>query len=109
MRQNIIDSLNKLFSGIIDTIKVTYYTPKSHDVIKFTMLGHEIQEEDGLITVFDDKDNHTIPKMVNIDPSAVDSVTYKDDRADELGIYSRNVVIRMEDMSKIELCTVGMG
>jgi len=46
MRQNIIDSLNKLFSGTIDTVKVTCSTPKSHDVIKFIMLGHEIQEED---------------------------------------------------------------
>jgi len=109
MRQNIIDSLNKLFSGIIDVIKVTCSTPKSHDVIKFTMLGHEIQEEDGLITVYDDKDNQTIPKMVNIDPLVVNSVTYEDNKADELEIHSRHVIIRMEDMSKIELYTVGMG
>jgi len=62
-----------------------------------------------LITVYDDRDNQAMPKMVNIDPSAVDSVTYQDDKADELEIHSRHVIIRMEDMSKIELCTMGMG
>lgn len=111
MRQNIIDSLNKLFSGTIDVIRVTYYTPKSHDVIKFTMLGHEIQEENGLITVCDDRDNNSqiIPKTVNIDPLAVDSVIYEDDQDDELGIYGRSAVIRMNDGSRIELATMGMG
>jgi len=109
MRQNIIDSLRKLFSGTIDVIRVTYHAPKSHGVIKFIMLGHEIQEADGLITVYDDRDNQTMPKMVNIDPSVVDSVTYQDDKADELGIYSRHVIIRMEDKGWIELYTVGMG
>jgi len=109
MRQNIIDSLKKLFSGTVDIIKIVYHTPKSHDVIKFTMLGHEIQEEDGLITVYDDRDNQTMPKMVNIDPLAVDSVTYEDNKADELGIHSRNVIIRMTDKGWIELGTMGMG
>lgn len=109
MRQNIIDSLEKLFSGTIDTIKVTCHTPKSHNVIQFEMLGHVIQEGDGLITVYDDKDNHSMPKTVNIDPSVVDSVMYTDDKADSLVIYQRNMVISMKDESRIEMCTMGMG
>ena len=111
MRQNIINSLNKLFSGTIDTIKVTYYTPKSHDVIKFTMFGHEIQEENGLITVYDDREhtNQIIPKTVNIDPLAVDDITYDDNQNRSLGIYERNVVVKMIDGSRIEMATMGMG
>lgn len=111
MRKAIIDSLNKLFSGTIDTIKVTYYTPKSHDVIKFTMFGHEIREENGLITVYDNSENNNQmnPKIVNIDPLAVDDVTYDDNQSGSLGIYERNVVIRMTDRSRIEMATMGMG
>ncbi len=110
MRQNIIDSLDKLFSGSIDLIKITYYTPKSHDVIKFTMLGHEIKEDEGLITVFDDRDNGYITsKEVNIDPLAVDFVTYEDEQDGSLGIYGRSMVIKMTDGSRIEMATMGMG
>lgn len=111
MRQNIIDSLDKLFSGSIDSIKITYYTPKSHDVIKFTMLGHGIKEENRLITVYDDKENSNqmIPKTVNIDPLAVDDVTYDDDQDNEMGIYGRSMVIKMTDGSRIEMATMGMG
>lgn len=111
MREDIINSLDKLFSGTIDTIKVTYYTPKSHDVIKFTMFGHEIREENELITVYDNRENNNqmIPKTVNIDPLAVDDVTYDDDQDNEMGIYGRSMVIRMTDGSMIEFRTVGMG
>ena len=111
MRQNIINSLNKLFSGSIDSIKITYYTPKSHDVVKFTMLGHEIREENELITVYDNRENNNqmIPKTVNIDPLAVDDVTYDDDQDGSLGIYGRSMVIRMTDGSRIEMATMGMG
>lgn len=110
MRQNIISNLNKLFSSPIDTIKVTYHTPKSHDVIRFTMLGHGIKEDDGIITVYDDKDNgHITSKEVNIDSLAVDSVTYEDGMSDGMGISGRDVAIRMADGSRIEFKTVGMG
>lgn len=111
MRQNIISSLGKLFSGTIDTVQVTYSTPKSHDVIKFSMLGHEIQEENGLITIYDNRenDNQMVPKTVNIDPLAVDDVTYEDDMTDEMGIYERSIVVKMNDGSQIKFGTVGMG
>lgn len=111
MRQTIINSLDKLFSGSIDLIKITYYTPKSHDIIKFTMFGHEIREENGLITVYDDREHNDqiIPKTVNIDPLAVDDVTYQDNQDDNLGIYERNVVVKMTDGSRIEMATMGMG
>lgn len=111
MRQDIMNNLGKLFSGIIDVIKITYYTPKSHDVIKFTMLGHEIQEENGLITVYDNRENNNqmIPKTVNIDPLAVDFVTYEDEQDGSLGIYGRSMVIKMTDGSRIEMATMGMG
>lgn len=111
MRQNIINNLNKLFSGTIDTIKITYYTPKFHDVIKFTMFGHGIREENGLITVYDDREHNDqiIPKTVNIDPLAVDDVTYDDNQNGSLGIFERNVVVKMTDGSRIEMATMGMG
>lgn len=111
MREDIINSLDKLFSGTIDTIKVTYYTPKSHDVIKFTMFGHEIREENELITVYDNRENNNqmIPKTVNIDPLAVDFVTYEDEQDGSLGIYGRSMVIKMNDGSRIEMATMGMG
>ena len=108
VRQNIINNLNKLFSGTIDTLRITYHTPKSKDVIKFTMLGHRIMEEDGVITVQDDKDGQTIPKTVNIDSSEVEDITYEDDRADGVGIFRKKVVISMRDGGEIEMATVGM-
>lgn len=108
MRQNIIDNLNKLFSGIIDTLRITYHTPKSKDVIKFTMLGHRIMEEDGVITVQDDSDGQTMPKTVNIDSSLVEDITYEDDRVDGVGIFRKKLVISMKDEGEIEMATVGM-
>ncbi len=87
MRQNIMKNLNKLFSGTIDTLRITYHTPKSKDVIKFTMLGHRIMEEDGVIILQDDKDGHSMPKAVNIDSSMVEDITYEDDRVHGMGIY----------------------
>lgn len=56
MKKVITKNLNQLFSGTNDTLKITYHAPKSKDAIKFTMLGHRMMEEDGLITVYDDKD-----------------------------------------------------
>ena len=109
MRQNIINSLSRLFSGCNDVIKVTYCTPDSHDVMKFAMLGHGIREEDGLITIYDDKDSHSMQKTVNIDPSIVGSVTYSDGSKDGLGIYEKCMVIGMKDESRIEISTMGMG
>lgn len=108
MRQNIINNLNKLFSGTIDVIKITYYAPDSHDVIKFVMHGHEIREEDGLITVYDDKDGQSMPKTVNIDSSMVEDVTYEDGKADGMGIFRKKVVISMKDGGELELSTVGI-
>ena len=108
MRQNILNSLNQLFSGSNSIIKVTYYTPDSHNVMKFAMLGHEIREEDDLITIYDDKDSQSIHKTVNIDPSMVGTVIYSDDSMDGLDIYEKNVVIDMKDESRIEMRTMGM-
>lgn len=103
-----MDNLNKLFSGTIDTLKITYHTPKSKDVIKFTMLGHRIMEEDGVITVQDDKDSQPMPKTVNIDSSLVEDIAYEDDRVDGVGIFRKKVVISMRDGGEIEMDTVGM-
>ena len=109
MRQTIINNLNKLFSGDIDTIKISYNTPRLHDVMKFTLHGHEIHEENDLITVYDDKDKQSIPKTVNIDPLMVKEVTYEDGKADGLGIYGKKVVISMSDGGEILMETVAMG
>ena len=108
MRQTIIDNLNQMFSGPNDTLKIAYHAPKSKDVIKFTMLGHRMMEEDGLITVYDDKDGQSIPKTVNIASSMVEDVTYEDDKADGMGIFGKKVVISMKDGGELELSTVGI-
>ena len=108
MRQNIMDNLNKLFSGTNDTLRITYHTPKSKDAIKFTMLGHKIVEEDDMITVYDDKDGQSIPKTVNIDSSIVEDITYEDHRVDGVGIFRKKVIISMRDGGEIEMATVGM-
>lgn len=108
MSQNIMDNLNKLFSGTNDTLKIAYHTPKSKDVIKFTMLGHRIMEEDGVITVQDDSDGHSMPKTVNIESSKVEDITYEDDRGDGVGIFRKKVIISMRDGGEIEMATVGM-
>ena len=89
MIQVIMKNLNKLFSGNISMVKVTYHTPKIKDAIKFTMLGHKIMEEDDMIMVYDDKDvqsTPSTPKTVNIDSSIVKEVTYEDCKSDGLGI-----------------------
>lgn len=78
MKQNIMGKLNRLFSGITDSIKVTYYTSKSKDIMKFEMLEHEIAEENGTIRIVDVSDNRFFtPKTVIIDLANVDSVTYE--------------------------------
>lgn len=109
MRQDIIDSLNKLFSGNISMVKVTYNTPKIKDAIKFTMLGHKIMEEDDMITVYDDKDGQSMPKTVNIDSAMVEDVAYEDGKADGMGIYGKKVVISMKGGGEILMETVAMG
>lgn len=110
MRQDILDKMNKLFSGITDTIKITYYTSKSQEIMKFEMLGHKITEEDGVIRIIDDTDTRFFtPKTVIIDLSNVDSVTYENDKTDDLGIHCRNLVINLKDKSRIELETVAFG
>lgn len=109
MKQTIINNLDKLFSGPNDTLKIAYHTPKSKDAIKFTMLGHKMMEEDGLITVYDDKDGQSMPKTVNIDSSIVEDITYEDGNSDGLGIYGKKVVICMSDGSRILMETVAMG
>lgn len=110
MKENIINSLNKLFSGATGAIKVTYHTSRSHDIIKFDMLGHQITEDNGVIIVCDDKDSQTcVPKTITIDPLTVDSVVYKDDKSDSQRISSRNVVICLADKSRIELGTMAIG
>lgn len=108
MRQTIINNLNKLFSGPNDTLKIAYHTPKSKDVIKFTMLRNRMTEEDGMITVQDDKDSGFMPKTVSIDTSTVESVTYEDGKADGIGIFGKKVVISLKGGGEIELSTVGM-
>jgi hypothetical protein len=110
MKENIINSLKKLFSGATGAIKVTYHTSRSYDIIKFDMLGYQITEENGIITVYDDKDSQVYaPKTITIDPLTVDSVVYKDDKSDSQRISSRNVVIHMTDKSRIELGTMAIG
>lgn len=110
MKENIINSLEKLFSGSTGEIRVTYRTSKLQDIIKFDMLGHKITEKNGIITVYDDKDGQTCdPKTITIDPVAVDSVVYEDDKSDSQRISSRNVVICLTDKSRIELGTMAIG
>lgn len=105
-----MDKLNRLFSGVTDTIKITYYTSKSKEIIKFEMLEHEITEENGIIRIVDDTDNRFFtPKTVIIEKSMVGSVTYGSDKADDLGIHYRNLVINLKDQSRIELETVAFG
>lgn len=108
MRQNIMKNLNKLFSGPNDTLKIAYHTPKSKDVIKFTILRHRMMEEDGMIIIQDDKDSESVPKTVNINPSIVEDVMYEDSKADGIGIFGKKVVISMKGGGEIELSTVGM-
>ena len=56
MKQNILDKLHRLFSGTTDTVKITYYTSKSQETMKFEMLEHKISEEKGIIRIIDDTD-----------------------------------------------------
>ena len=87
MRQDILSKLNKLFSGTIDTIKVTCCTSN-------------------VIKVSDDTGNGFFsPKTVTIDPTEVKKVTYEDGS----GIHCRNMVIMMKDGNRIELETVAFG
>lgn len=110
MRQNVLDKLNELFSGITDSIKVTYYTSESQEVIKFEMLEHKIAEENGTIRIIDVSDNRFFtPKTVIIDLANVDSVTYEDDKTDGSGIHCRSLIINLKDQGRIELETVAFG
>lgn len=110
MRQNILDNLHSLFSGVTDTIKITYYNSKSKEIMKFEMSGHEIIEENGTVRIVDDIDTRFFtPKTVTIDPSEVGNVTYENDRAEGSGIHCRNLVINLKDKSRIELETVAFG
>lgn len=109
MRQNIMDKLNELFSGITDTVKVTCYAGGSQEVIKFEMLEHKITEENGIIKIIDGSDNRFfMPKTVSINPSTVDSVTYEDGN-DGSRIYSRKLAVNLKDGNRIELATVAFG
>jgi len=110
LKQKIIDKLHRLFNGTTDTIKVTYYTSKSKEIIKFEMLGHKITEENGIIRLIDDSDTRFFtPKTVIIEKSMVSSITYENDKTDDLGIHCRNLVINLKDKSRIELETVAFG
>lgn len=110
MRQNILDNLHSLFSGVTDTIKITYYNSKSQEIMKFEMSGHEITEENGTVRIVDDIDTRFFtPKTVTIDPSEVGNVTYENDRAEGSEIHCRNLVINLKDKSRIELETVAFG
>lgn len=110
MKQNIMDKLNRLFSGITDSIKVTYYTSKSKEIMKFEMLEHEIAEENGTIRIVDVSDNRFFtPKTVIIDLANVDSVTYENDKTNNTGIHWRSLIINLKDQGMIELETVAFG
>lgn len=110
MKQNIMGKLNRLFSGITDSIKVTYYTSKSKDIVKFEMLEHEIAEENGTIRIVDGADTRFFtPKTVIIDSANVDSVTYESDKTNDTGIHCRSLVINLKDQGMIELETVAFG
>lgn len=105
-----MDKLNRLFSGITDSIKVTYYTSKSKEIMKFEMLEHEIAEENGTIRIVDVSDNRCFtPKTVVIDLANVDSVTYENDKTNGTGIHCRSLVINLKDKSRIEMETVAFG
>lgn len=110
MGQDILGKLHRLFSGTIDTVKVTYRSSKSKETMKFEMLGHKIEEEKGIIRIIDETDaKFFTPKTVIIDLSNVDSVTYEDDKADDSGIHCRNVGVMMKDKTRIEMETVAFG
>lgn len=110
MRQNIINKLQRLFCGTIDTIKITYYTSKSQEIMKFEMSGHNITEENGVIGIIDDSDTRFFTlKTVTIDPSEVGNVTYENDKTEGSGIHCRNVTVMMKDGNRIELETVAFG
>ena len=110
LKQNILDKLHRLFDGITDAIKVTYYASKSQEIMKFEMLGHNITEENGVIRIIDDSDiRFFTPKTVIIDLSNVKSVTYESDKTDDKGIHYRNVTVMMKDGNRIEMETVAFG
>lgn len=110
MRQNVLDKLNELFSGITDSIKVTYYNSESQEIMKFEMLEHEITEENGIIRIIDSSNNRFFtPKTVVIDLANVDSVTYESDKTNGTGIHCRSLIINLKDQGRIELETVAFG
>lgn len=110
MRQDILKTLHKLLSGTIDTIKVTCRTSKMQEIMKFEMFGYAIEEKDGIIRIIDSSDNKFFsPKMVFINPLAVENVTYENDRESGSEIHCRKVILSLEDKSRIELETVAFG
>ena len=110
MKQDILGKLHRLFSGTIDTVKVTCRSSKSKGIMKFEMLGHKIIEENGAIRIIDDTETrYSTPKTVIIDVPNVDSVTYEDDKADDSGIYCKELAINLKDGDRIEMETIAFG
>lgn len=110
MRKNITDKLHKLFSGTTDTIKVTCYASDSQEVMRFEMLEHKITEENGIIKLIDGSDNmFFIPKTVTINPSTVESVTYKADNEAGSKLYSRSLSVMLKNGNRIVVETVAFG
>lgn len=110
MGQDILGKLHRLFSGTIDTVKVTYRSRKSKETMKFEMLGHKIEEENGTIRIIDDTETrYFTPKTVIIDLSNVENVAYESDKTNDSGIHCRNVDVMMKDGNRIEMETVAFG
>lgn len=110
MGQDILSKLHRLFSGTIDTVKVTYRSSKSKETMKFEMLGHKIEKENGTIRIIDDTETRFFtPKTVIIEKSMVSSVTYGRDKSDDSGIHCRKLAVNQKDKSRIEMETVAFG
>ena len=110
MRQEIRNSLDKLFTGTVDTLKIIYFNSKSQEMMKFGMFGHEIVEEDDVIRIIDNTEKQNLtPKTVTFHLSTVAFVTYEDDKTAESVLHTRKVIVRMDDQSRIELSIAAIG